>query len=187
MAPWIWQQSKAACQRHAPRAEAVSITQRGGSQHHQRGGSQHHESGGSQHHQSGGSQHHPEWIKSVSPEWRQSTSPRMETVSITQSGDSQHLLLLRRTGFDSSTMWLGHCISLSPALNHMILHLFTNLLFLSSLCKATPLNWAWYHALNPSTWEVEIVGSLRVQGHPSLYSKLLDSQGYVDRPCLKNQ
>jgi hypothetical protein len=38
------------------------------------------------------------------------------------------------------------------------------------------------HNFNPSTWEAEAGG---VQGQPGLQSKFQDSQGYLEKPCLK--
>jgi hypothetical protein len=42
------------------------------------------------------------------------------------------------------------------------------------------------HAFNPSTWEAEAGGflSLRPDG---LQSEFQDSQGYTEKPCLKNK
>jgi hypothetical protein len=42
------------------------------------------------------------------------------------------------------------------------------------------------HAFNPSTWEAEAEG-FRVQGQPGLQCYFQDSQGYTEKPCLKNQ
>jgi hypothetical protein len=41
------------------------------------------------------------------------------------------------------------------------------------------------HAFNPSTWEVEAGGFLRVRGQPGLQSEFQDSQGYTEKPCLE--
>jgi hypothetical protein len=38
------------------------------------------------------------------------------------------------------------------------------------------------HAFNPSTWEAESGGFL-----PGLQSEFQDSQGYIEKPCLKNK
>jgi hypothetical protein len=38
-------------------------------------------------------------------------------------------------------------------------------------------------ACNPSTWEAEA----GVQGQPGLQSEFQDSQGYTEKPCLKNK
>ena len=38
------------------------------------------------------------------------------------------------------------------------------------------------HALNPSTWEAK---TGRVQGQPGLQSEFQDSQGYIEKPYLK--
>jgi hypothetical protein len=37
-------------------------------------------------------------------------------------------------------------------------------------------------AFNPSTWEAD----LQVRGQPALQSKFQDSQGYIEKSCLKN-
>lgn len=42
------------------------------------------------------------------------------------------------------------------------------------------------HAFNPNTWRQRQEG-LWVQGQRDLHSKFQDSQGCVERPCLKNQ
>ena len=42
------------------------------------------------------------------------------------------------------------------------------------------------HAFNPSPWEAEAGGSLRVRGQPGVQNKFWDSQnGYTEKPCLK--
>ena len=43
------------------------------------------------------------------------------------------------------------------------------------------------HAFNPSTWEAEAGGSLRVQGQPGLQSKFQDSWGYRETMFRKDQ
>lgn len=43
------------------------------------------------------------------------------------------------------------------------------------------------HAFNPTGWEVETDGCLRVEGQPShIVTSRLD-QGYIERPCFKNK
>ena len=42
------------------------------------------------------------------------------------------------------------------------------------------------HISNPSIQEAEAVGSLLVQGQPTLYSDFHISLGHVERPCLKH-
>jgi hypothetical protein len=42
------------------------------------------------------------------------------------------------------------------------------------------------HTFNPSTREAEADRFL-VQGQPGLQSEFQDSQGYTEKPCLKNQ
>ena len=42
-------------------------------------------------------------------------------------------------------------------------------------------------AFDPSTQEAESSGSLWVQDQPGVHSELQDSQGYAEKPCLKNQ
>jgi hypothetical protein len=42
------------------------------------------------------------------------------------------------------------------------------------------------HAFNPSTWEAEAV-DFWVQGQPGLKHEFQDSQGYTEKPCLKNK
>jgi hypothetical protein len=40
---------------------------------------------------------------------------------------------------------------------------------------------------SPSTWN-KVAGSLLwIWDHPALHSEFQDSQGYVERPCLKNR
>lgn len=43
------------------------------------------------------------------------------------------------------------------------------------------------HTLNPSTWEAETTGSVRVRGQLGLHEELQDSQGYIVRPCLNEK
>jgi hypothetical protein len=40
------------------------------------------------------------------------------------------------------------------------------------------------HAFNHSTWRWVAAGSLCIEEQPGLHS---ESQGYVERPCLKNK
>jgi hypothetical protein len=42
------------------------------------------------------------------------------------------------------------------------------------------------HAFNLSTQVAEAGRSLWVQGQPDLQSQYQDSQGYTEKPCLKN-
>ena len=50
------------------------------------------------------------------------------------------------------------------------------------------LGWAVVvHTFNPRKWEVEAGGALWVQGQLVLQSKILDSKGYTEKPCLKKQ
>ena len=42
------------------------------------------------------------------------------------------------------------------------------------------------HAFNHSTWEAE-AGEFLSSGQPGLQSEFQDSQGYTEKPCLKNQ
>jgi hypothetical protein len=41
------------------------------------------------------------------------------------------------------------------------------------------------HAFNPSTWEAEAGRFFLIWGQPGLQSKLQDSQGYTEKPCLE--
>ena len=43
------------------------------------------------------------------------------------------------------------------------------------------------HTFYPSTQEAETDGPLCVEGHPGLQSEFQESQGYVERPGLKNK
>ena len=43
------------------------------------------------------------------------------------------------------------------------------------------------HTFNPSTQEAEVGGSLRVWGQPGLQPELQNSQGYMEKPYLKNK
>jgi hypothetical protein len=43
------------------------------------------------------------------------------------------------------------------------------------------------HAFNPSTWNAKAGGSLRVRGQPGLQSEFQDSQGYIEKSCLKKE
>jgi hypothetical protein len=45
------------------------------------------------------------------------------------------------------------------------------------------------HAFNPSTWDAETGGYLRlwVQGQTGLQSEFQDSQGYTEKPCVKTK
>jgi hypothetical protein len=40
------------------------------------------------------------------------------------------------------------------------------------------------HAFNSSTWEAEAGG---FRGQPGLQSEFQDSQGYIEKPCLKKK
>jgi hypothetical protein len=42
------------------------------------------------------------------------------------------------------------------------------------------------HAFNPSTWEAR-QADIWVRGQPGLQSEFQDSQGYTEKPCLKNK
>jgi hypothetical protein len=42
------------------------------------------------------------------------------------------------------------------------------------------------HTFNPSTWRQRRV-DFWVQGQPGLQSEFQDSQGYTEKPCLKNK
>ena len=42
------------------------------------------------------------------------------------------------------------------------------------------------HAFSPSTWEAE-QADFWVRGQPGLQSGFQDSQGYTEKPCLKNK
>jgi hypothetical protein len=42
------------------------------------------------------------------------------------------------------------------------------------------------HASNASTLEADAGGSVGVLGQPGLHSEFQDSQGYIERLCLKN-
>jgi hypothetical protein len=41
------------------------------------------------------------------------------------------------------------------------------------------------HGFNPSTWEAKASESLCVPGQPGLQSEYQESQGYTEKPCLK--
>jgi hypothetical protein len=41
------------------------------------------------------------------------------------------------------------------------------------------------HTFNPGTWEAEAGRALWVQGHPILQSEFQESQGYIEKPCVK--
>jgi hypothetical protein len=44
------------------------------------------------------------------------------------------------------------------------------------------------HAFNLSTWEAEAEAEAgRFRGQPGLQNEFQDSQGYTEKPCLKNQ